>query len=121
MSGYGTNIYDLVGGPLDGERVRLEVPALRISIPYSCEDGCCNWGETYDAGLDGLPDRLYYIGRMETEYEYGPEDRYDDVEFVPGLAEFMTEHNVKQEQIADLEAMFLSGSDYDEEGDYDYD
>jgi len=109
--------YTLNGGPLDGEQVLLDAEALRISIPYVCSDGCCEWGETYD--WDEKSDDkaiLWYVGRLDTEaalYE-------EDTQYVPAMAEFLTDHHSRDEEIADLEAMFASGSEDDEEY-YEYD
>lgn len=113
MSGW---VYELVGGPLDGEVVALEDEALRISIPYACDTGCCAWGETYD--WDERSDKhlaLHYVGRLDVEAAYEDEN----TQYVHGMAEFLTDHHSREEEIADLEAMFLSSADDEEYYDYD--
>jgi hypothetical protein len=113
-----THVYSLYGGPLDGEKVALEIEALRIIVPYACDNGCCSWGETYDWDEKSDSKRhLYYVGAIETE-DY---DGDDDVQYVFGLAEFLTDHHAQQEEIAELEAMFFSDGYDDPEGFYDYD
>lgn len=107
-----THVYSLVGGPLDGEQVSLEMEALRISVPYACENGCCSWGEIYD--WDEKSDtkhQLYYVGAAETDAHYDDEE----VQYVYGLAEFLGDHHAVQDEIADLEAMFHSPS-FEKEG-----
>tara|TARA_R110000772_G_scaffold41986_1_gene97868 strand:- start:1483 stop:1809 length:327 start_codon:yes stop_codon:yes gene_type:complete len=97
--------YTLIGGPLDGEQVALEVEAVRISVPYRCPNGCCGWGETYD--WDEKSDDkniLWYVGRMDIEGVLDDEG----TQYVEGMADFLTDHHAKEEEIADLEAMFLS-------------
>lgn len=97
--------YTLVGGPLDGEQVQLEVEAMRISVPYACHAGCCAWGETYDWDEKSDDKKiLWYVGRLDINSALHDEE----TQYVEGMADFLTDHHAKEEEIADLEAMFLS-------------
>jgi hypothetical protein len=101
--------YDLIGGPCDGEALMLEDEALRVSIPYACEDGCCAWGETYD--WDEKSDKTYalwYVGRLDIE-DINSED--EDCMYDTTMGQFVTCPDGRDEQIADLEAMFLEGDE----------
>ena len=61
-------IYELVGGPLDGEDIMSSSLHLRIGFPYACVNGCCIFYELYDwdDDSDDLA-QLFYAGRQAAE------------------------------------------------------
>lgn len=62
------SIYELVGGPFDGEAMKLREEAVRIGIPVVCDKGCCAFYELYDWTEESdKKGTLQYAGREEPE------------------------------------------------------
>ena len=61
-------LYELVGGPLDGEDIHCDDEHMRVGIPYECGNGCCQFYELYDWTEKSDEKRqLFYAGRQAIE------------------------------------------------------
>jgi hypothetical protein len=87
------NVYELLGGPMDGEQMTMNEEHMRVGIPFMCDNGCCFYFELYDWTEESdKKGQLYYAGResvdealFDAEYQTVDDDHADYMDCPPQL------------------------------------